>query len=81
MLVIPKTNPNPDTQPVKYIIVNQFYIYAFSRHFYPKRLTVSALRLYIVNLYQYVFSLGKKPTTFCVAKAMLYHWAAETRTP
>ncbi len=35
----------------------------------------------LFNLYQYVFSLGIEPTTFCVANAMLYHWAAETRTP
>ncbi len=45
------------------------YIYAFSRHFYPKRLTV-AFSLYMFN--QYVCSLGIKPTTFCAADAMLY---------
>ncbi len=50
------------------------YIYAFSRRFYPKRLTI-AFRLYIFN--QYVCSLGIKPTTFCAADAMLYHWATQ----
>ncbi len=48
------------------------YIYAFSRRFYPKRLTI-AFRLYI--FYQYMCSLGIEPTTFCAADAMLYHWA------
>ncbi len=42
------------------------YIYAFSRRFYPKRLTI-AFRLYIMC------SLGIEPTTFCAADAMLYH--------
>ncbi len=49
------------------------YIYAFSRRFYPKRLTI-AFRLYIF-FYQYLCSLGIEPTTFCAADAMLYHWA------
>ncbi len=48
----------------------QYNIYAFSRHFYPKRLTVhSGYRFF----YQYVCSLGIEPTTFCAANAMLYH--------
>ncbi len=46
----------------------------FIRRFYPKRLTIS-FRLYIFN--QYVCSLGIKPTTFCAADAMLYHWATQ----
>ncbi len=50
------------------------YIYAFSRRFYPKRLTI-AFGLYI--FYQYVCSLGIEPTTFCVADAILYHWATQ----
>ncbi len=51
------------------------YIYAFSRRFYPKRLTVhSGYTLF----YQYVCSLGIEPTTFCAANAMLYHWAIGT---
>ncbi len=50
------------------------YIYAFSRRFYPKRLTI-AFRLYI--FYQYVCSLGIEPTTFCAANTMLYHWATQ----
>ncbi len=46
------------------------YIYAFSRRFYPKRLTVqSGIH------FQYVCSLGIEPTTFCAANVMFYHWA------
>ncbi len=56
-----------DAQPL-------FYIYAFSRRFYPKRLTI-AFTLYIFC--QYMCSLGIEPTTFCAANAMLYHWATE----
>ncbi len=50
------------------------YIYAFSRRFYPKRLTI-AFMLYIFH--QYVCSLGIEPTTFCAANAMLHHWATQ----
>ncbi len=49
------------------------YIYAFSRRFYPKRLTI-ALRLYI---FISMCSLGIEPTTFCSVDAMLYHWATQ----
>ncbi len=49
------------------------YIYAFSRRFYPKRLTI-AFRLYI---FISMCSLGIEPTTFCAADAMLYHWATQ----
>ncbi len=56
------------------IITFTFYIYAFSRRFYPKRLTI-AFRLYNCN--QYMCSLGIEPTTFCAADAMLYHWATQ----
>ncbi len=51
------------------------YIYAFSRHFYPKRLTVHSGYTFIC---QYVCSLGIEPTTFCVTNAMLYPWATGT---
>ncbi len=51
------------------------YIYAFSRGFYPKRLTVHSGYTFF---YQYVCSLGIEPTTFCAANAMLYHWATGT---
>ncbi len=54
--------------------VQPIYIYAFSRHFYPKRLTI-AFRLYI--FYQYLCSLGIEPTIFCAANAMLYRWATQ----
>ncbi len=50
------------------------YMYAFSRRFYPKRLTI-AFRLYIFC--QYMCSLGIEPTTFCAANTMLYHWATQ----
>ncbi len=46
------------------------YIYAFSRHFYPKRLTVHSGYTFF---YQYVCSLGIKPMTLCAANAMPYH--------
>ncbi len=46
------------------------YIYAFSRRFYPKRLTVhSGYTFYFINM----CFLGIEPTTFCAANAMLYH--------
>ncbi len=49
------------------------YIYACSRRFYPKRLTVhSGYNFFCL----YVCSLGIEPTTFCAA--MLYHWATGT---
>ncbi len=53
------------------------YIYAFSRRFYPKRLTI-AFKLYIFHWY--VCSLGIGPTTFCASDAMLYHWATQEHT-
>ncbi len=37
---------------------------------------IRAIHLFI--FYQYVCSLGIKPTTFCAANAMLYHWATGT---
>ncbi len=51
------------------------YVYAFSRHFYPKRLTVHSDYAF----FQYVCSLGIEPTTFCAANAMHYHWATGTQ--
>ncbi len=51
------------------------YIYAFSRHFYPKRLTVQSGHNFFC---QYACSLGIEPTTFCAANAMLYHWDTGT---
>ncbi len=53
------------------------YIYAFSRCFNPKRLTLHSG--YNYYLYQFVCSLGIEPTTFCAANAMLYHWATGTQ--
>ncbi len=46
------------------------YIYAFSRRFYPKRLTVYSD---YTCFCQYVCSLGIEPTTFCAADAMFHH--------
>ncbi len=57
-----------------WLIYSEFTFYAFSRWFYPKRLTI-AFRLYIFN--QYLCSLGIEPTTFCAANVMLYHWATQ----
>ncbi len=54
---------------------NFIYIYAFSRCFYPKRLTVhSGYDIF----YQYACSLGIEPTIFCGDNAMLYHWPTGT---
>ncbi len=39
------------------------YIYAFSRHFYPKQLTVHSCYTYFC---QYMCSLGIEPTTFAL---------------
>ncbi len=61
-------------------ISHSSYIYAFSRRFYPKRLTVnSGYAFFFIFFYQYVCSLGIEPMTFCAAKAMLYHWATGTQ--
>ncbi len=53
---------------------NYVNIYAFSRRFYPKRLTVHSGYTYF---YQYVYSLGIEPMTFCAANAMLFHWTTQ----
>ncbi len=53
------------------------YIYAFSRHFYPKRLTVhSGYNLFC----PYMCSLGIEPTTFALLTQCSNHWATGTRT-
>ncbi len=51
------------------------YIYAFSRRFYPKWLTVHSGYTYFC---QCRFFLGIEPTTFCAANAMLHHWVTGT---
>ncbi len=43
------------------------YIYAFSRRFYPKRLTGYTF------FHQFVRFLGIEPTTVCAVNTMLYH--------
>ncbi len=49
------------------------YMFAFSRHFYPKWLTVhSGYKCFC----QYVCSLGIDPTTFALLTR--YHWATDT---
>ncbi len=53
---------------------HDFYIYAFSRRFYPKRLTIHSGYTFF---YPYLCSLGIKPTTFCAANTMLYYWATQ----
>ncbi len=50
------------------------YIYAFSRRFYPKRLSDSG---YIFVLSVCVFP-GNQTHNLCAANAMLYHWATGT---
>ncbi len=52
-------------------------IYAFSRHFYPKRLTVHSGYTFFC---QYVCSLGIKPTTFALLTQFSYHWATGTQS-
>ncbi len=42
------------------------YIYAFSRRFYPKRLTVHSGYTFFVSV-----CVGIEPTTFALANAML----------
>ncbi len=51
------------------VLNSYIYIYAFSRRFYPKRLTVHSG--YNFFFYQYVFHLWSEPMTFCAANAML----------
>ncbi len=57
------------------------YIYAFSRHFYPKRLTMYS-RCIAYSGYtffcQYMCSLGIKPTTFALLTQCSNHWATGT---
>ncbi len=50
------------------------YIYAFSRRFYPKRLTVHSGYTYFC---QYMCSLGIKPTTFALLTQCSNHWPTE----
>ncbi len=52
------------------------YIYAFSRRFYPKRLTVHSRYTYFC---QYMCSLGIEPTTFALLMQCSNHWATGTR--
>ncbi len=51
------------------------YIYAFSRRFYPKRLTVHSSYTFVLSVC--VFP-GNRTHNLCAANAMLYHWATET---
>ncbi len=55
-------------------LINTFYIYAFSRCFYRKRLTVHSGYTFFC---QYVFP-GNRTHNLCAANAMLYHWATGT---
>ncbi len=52
------------------------YIYAFSRRFYPKRLTVHSGYTFFC---QYVCSLGIEPTTFALLAQCSNHWATGTQ--
>ncbi len=51
------------------------YIYAFSRCFYPKRLTVLSCYTYF---FQYMCSLGIEPTTFALLTQCSNHWTTGT---
>ncbi len=51
------------------------YIYAFSRRFYPKRLTVHSCYKYY---FQYMCSLGIEPTTFALLTQCSNHRATGT---
>ncbi len=63
------------SRTAKYIIlIILIYIYAFSRRFYPKWLTVHSGYTCIVSM----CFLGIEPTTFCAANTMLNHWATGT---
>ncbi len=53
------------------------YIYAFSRRFYPKRLTVHSGYTFFC---QYVCSLGIEPTTFALLTQCSNHWATGTQS-
>ncbi len=53
------------------------YIYAFSRRFYPKRLTVHSGYTFFC---QYVCSLGIEPTTFALLTQSSNHWATGTQS-
>ncbi len=57
---------------VNYSGAQYIYIYAFSRRFYPKRLTFTGY-IYIFFFCQFVCSLEIETTTFCIANAMLYY--------
>ncbi len=59
---------NPCSKENNVWFLQHINIYAFSRHFYPKRLTVRSGYTFFC---QYVCSLGIEPT-------MLYHWATGT---
>ncbi len=52
------------------------YVYAFSRRFYPKRLTVYSGYTFFC---QYVCSLGIEPTTFALLTQCSNHWATGTQ--
>ncbi len=61
--------------PIVYIYI-YIYIYAFSRCFYPKRLTVHSGYTFFC---QYMCSLGIEPTTFALPAQCSNHWATGTR--
>ncbi len=55
-------------------IFTDIYIYAFSRRFYPTRLTI-AFRLYI--FISTCVPWESNPQPFCATDAMLYRWATQ----
>ncbi len=80
-------NMEPDSSPVllspahvsasatRRVHFSYIYIYAFSRRFYPKRLTVHSGYTFVLSVC--VFP-GNRTHNLCAANAMLYHWATGT---
>ncbi len=59
--------------PLIVLLLHYIYIYAFSRRFYPKRLTVNSGYTFLSVCVPWELN-----PTFCAANAMLYHWATGT---
>ncbi len=64
---IPNSKPMPRS-------IYDIYIYAFSRRFYPKWLTVHSGYTFFVSM----CSLGIEPTTFALLTQCSNHWATGT---
>ncbi len=56
------------------------YIYAFSRRFYPKRLTVQCIQVTVSTFYQLLLSLGIEPMILALLTPCSTSWATFTFT-